>query len=139
MDHEYFFYIRTINSYGKSAFVEASGILDSLPADKSWAAAQNSLQAKYDLKKGEASATFTNLVNIHYDGVDYDAGMVMGAELKNGKVSTQIGFSARTFIIYNPVNGRKVSMFTLQNGQAFINKDKHSGTINRFYYPVKKL
>ncbi|MFS1539290.1 MAG: host specificity protein J [Candidatus Phlomobacter fragariae] len=90
-------------------------------ANKSWAAAQNSLQAKYDLKKGEASATFTNLVNIHYDGVDYDAGMVMGAELKNGKVSTQIGFSARTFIIYNPVNGKKVPMFTIQNGQASIN------------------
>ncbi|HGJ5900098.1 DUF1983 domain-containing protein, partial [Arsenophonus apicola] len=90
-------------------------------ADKSWAAAQNSLQAKYDMKKGEASATFTNLVKIVYDGVSYDAGMVIGAELKNGKVSTQIGFSAQTFIIYNPSNGKKVPMFSIQNGQTFIN------------------
>ncbi|MDR5611513.1 MAG: DUF1983 domain-containing protein [Arsenophonus sp.] len=199
--HEYFFYIRTINSYGKSPFVEASGKPDSLPgnileeidkkindteaikqlkkgidssteailenakglngntqyfmrqngkmkaeivrvdnyvvtetkalaesihqvratADKSWAAAQNSLQAKYDMKKGEASATWTSLVKIHYDGVDYDAGMVIGAELKNGKVSTQIGFSAQTFIIYNPVNGKMEPMFSIQNGQTFIN------------------
>ncbi|HGJ5854796.1 DUF1983 domain-containing protein [Arsenophonus nasoniae] len=199
--HEYYFYIRTINSYGKSPFVEASGKPDSLPgdileeidkkindteaikqlkkgidssteailenakglngntqyfmrqngkmkaeivrvdnyvvtetkalaesihqvratADKSWAAAQNSLQAKYDMKKGEASATWTSLVKIHYDGVDYDTGMVIGAELKNGKVSTQIGFSAQTFIIYNPSNGKKIPMFSIQNGQTFIN------------------
>ncbi|HGJ5862874.1 host specificity protein J [Arsenophonus nasoniae] len=90
-------------------------------ADKSWAAAQNSLQAKYDMKKGEASATLTNLVKIVYDGVSYDTGLVIGAELKNGKVSTQIGFSAQTFIIYNPSNGKKIPMFSIQNGQTFIN------------------
>ncbi|MDR5615682.1 DUF1983 domain-containing protein [Arsenophonus sp.] len=53
--------------------------------------------------------------------MDYDVGMVIGAELKNGKVSTQIGFSAQTFIIYNPVNGKKEPMFSIQNGQTFIN------------------
>ncbi|WP_109406168.1 phage tail tip fiber protein, partial [Proteus hauseri] len=31
--HTYYFYIRTINSYGKSAFIEASGIPVSLPSD----------------------------------------------------------------------------------------------------------
>ena len=31
--HTYYFYVRTINSYGKSAFVEASGIPTSLPSD----------------------------------------------------------------------------------------------------------
>ncbi|WDQ25665.1 phage tail tip fiber protein [Proteus mirabilis] len=31
--HTYYFYIRTINSYGKSVFVEASGVLVSLPTD----------------------------------------------------------------------------------------------------------
>ncbi|HGJ5904718.1 MAG TPA: DUF1983 domain-containing protein, partial [Arsenophonus apicola] len=87
-------------------------------ADKSWAAAQNSLQAKYDMKKGEASATWTSLVKIHYDGVSYDAGMVIGAELKNGKVSTQIGFSAQTFIVYNPANGKMEPVFAIKNGQV---------------------
>ncbi|WP_290605817.1 DUF1983 domain-containing protein [Arsenophonus sp. ENCA] len=90
-------------------------------ADKSWAAAQNSLQAKYDMKKGEASATWTSLVKIHYDGVDYDAGMVIGAELKNGKVSTQIGFSAKTFIVYNPANGKMEPVFAIKNGQVIFN------------------
>ncbi|HGJ5855640.1 DUF1983 domain-containing protein [Arsenophonus nasoniae] len=199
--HEYYFYIRTINSYGKSPFVQASGIPDSLPgdildeidkkisdseaikklkeginssteailenakglggnftyfvrengkmkaeivevrnyvvtettalaekldqvkvtADKSWAAAENALQAKYDLKKGEASATFTNLVKIVYDGVSYDAGMAIGAELKNGKVTTQIGFSAQTFIVYNPSNGKLEPVFAIKNGQVIFN------------------
>lgn len=90
-------------------------------ADDSWAAAQNALQAKYDLKKGEASATFTNLVKIVYDGVSYDAGMVIGAELKNGKVTTQIGFSAQTFIVYNPSSGKLEPVFAVQNGQVFFN------------------
>lgn len=89
-------------------------------ADKSWAAAQNSLQAKYDMKKGEASATWTSLVKIVYDGVSYDAGMVIGAELKNGKVSTQIGFSAQTFIVYNPSNGKMEPVFAIKNGQVFL-------------------
>ncbi|WP_066752844.1 phage tail tip protein J-related protein, partial [Proteus myxofaciens] len=31
--HTYYFYIRTINSYGKSAFIEASGVPNSLPND----------------------------------------------------------------------------------------------------------
>ncbi|WIF71362.1 DUF1983 domain-containing protein [Proteus vulgaris] len=31
--HTYYFYIRTINSYGKSAFIEAAGIPVSLPSD----------------------------------------------------------------------------------------------------------
>ncbi|MCL8622013.1 hypothetical protein NAB32_19530, partial [Proteus mirabilis] len=31
--HTYYFYIRTINSYGKSVFVEASGVPVSLPTD----------------------------------------------------------------------------------------------------------
>ncbi|MEQ4922341.1 phage tail tip protein J-related protein [Proteus hauseri] len=31
--HAYYFYIRTINSYGKSAFIESSGIPVSLPSD----------------------------------------------------------------------------------------------------------
>ncbi|HGJ5854322.1 DUF1983 domain-containing protein [Arsenophonus nasoniae] len=200
--HEYFFYIRTINSYGKSAFVEASGfpnsvasdIIDEIDkkindteaikqlkkgidssteailenakglngntqyfmrqngkmkaaivrvdnyvvtetkalaesihqvratADKSWAAAQNSLQAKYDMKKGEASATLTNLVKIVYDGVSYDAGMVIGAELKNEKVTSMMGFNAQQFAFYNPSNGKMDLFMYLQDGQVFINE-----------------
>ncbi|MFS1539322.1 MAG: DUF1983 domain-containing protein [Candidatus Phlomobacter fragariae] len=200
--HEYSFYIRTINSYGKSAFVEASGIPESLPADildeidkkvndteaikqlkssidssneailedakglngnfqhfvrengkmkaeivrvdnyvvtetralaesvhqvratadKSWVAAQNSLQAKYDLKKGEASATFTNLVKIVYDGVSYDTGLVIGAELKKGKVTSTMGFNAQQFAFYNPVNGKMALFMYMQEGRAYINE-----------------
>ncbi|WGL97225.1 DUF1983 domain-containing protein [Arsenophonus sp. aPb] len=200
--HEYYFYIRTINSYGKSQFVQASGIPDSLPgdildeidkkisdseaikklkeginssteailenakglggnftyfvrengkmkaeiievrnyvvtettalaekldqvrvtADNSWAAAQNALQAKYDLKKGEASATWTSLVKINYNGIDYDAGMVISAELKNEKVTTMMGFNAQNFAFYNPSNGKMDLFMYLKDGQVFINE-----------------
>lgn len=91
-------------------------------ADKSWAAAENALQAKYDLEKGEASATFTNLVKIVYDGVSYDAGMVISAELKNEKVTTMMGFNAQQFAFYNPSNGKMDLFMYLQDGQVFINE-----------------
>ncbi|WGL99184.1 phage tail protein [Arsenophonus sp. aPb] len=91
-------------------------------ADNSWAAAQNALQAKYDLKKGEASATWTSLVKINYNGIDYDAGMVISAELKNEKVTTMMGFNAQNFAFYNPSNGKMDLFMYLKDGQVFINE-----------------
>lgn len=53
--------------------------------------------------------------------MDYDTGLVIGAELKNGKVTTQIGFSAQTFIVYNPSNGKLEPVFAIKNGQVIFN------------------
>ncbi|CAQ84054.1 conserved hypothetical protein [Photorhabdus asymbiotica] len=46
--------------------------------------------------------------------------MVICAEVKNGKVSTNIGFSAETFGILNPANNKLESVFFIKNGQVFM-------------------
>ncbi|QBY42819.1 phage tail tip fiber protein [Arsenophonus nasoniae] len=62
------------------------------------------------------------MVKIVYDGVSYDAGMVIGAELKNEKVTTVMGFNAQQFAFYNPSNGKMDLFMYLQDGQVFINE-----------------
>ncbi|MDN7225645.1 phage tail tip fiber protein, partial [Providencia stuartii] len=52
----------------------------------------------------------------------YDAKFMMGAEVRNGKVVTQIGFSADTFGIFNPSSGKLEPVFFVENGQVFINE-----------------
>ncbi|HGN3019122.1 TPA: DUF1983 domain-containing protein, partial [Pseudomonas aeruginosa] len=44
------------------------------------------------------------------------------AEVKNGTVSTKIGFSADTFGIFNPSSGKLEPVFFVENGQVFINE-----------------
>lgn len=91
-------------------------------ADESYARAQNSIKAEYDMEKGTASAIWKSLVSIVYDGVNYDAGMVIGAELKGGKVDTIMGFNAQQFAFYNPVNGKMDLFMYMKDGQIFMNE-----------------
>ncbi|MBP6121103.1 phage tail protein [Providencia sp.] len=70
--------------------------------------------------KGNGSAIYTIKTGINWNGQYYDAKFMMGATVKNGKVDTQIGFSADTFVILNPVNGKMEMPFAVQNGQVFI-------------------
>ncbi|WP_273840591.1 phage tail tip fiber protein, partial [Providencia rettgeri] len=51
--------------------------------------------------KGNGSAIYTIKTGINWNGQYYDAKFMMGASVKNGKVETQIGFSADTFAIFN--------------------------------------
>ncbi|MCW7549188.1 DUF1983 domain-containing protein [Photorhabdus sp. APURE] len=71
-------------------------------------------------KNGEGSAIYTVKAGIKYNGTEYDAGMVIGAEVKNGIVTTNIGFNAENFTFMNPVNGKLVPFMTAKNGQLFI-------------------
>lgn len=91
-------------------------------ADESFARAQNSIKAEYDMEQGMASAIWKSLVSIVYDGVNYDAGMVIGAELKGGKVDTIMGFNAQQFAFYNPVNGKMDLFMYMKDGQIFMNE-----------------
>ncbi|MEG0434957.1 MAG: DUF1983 domain-containing protein [Morganella sp. (in: enterobacteria)] len=59
---------------------------------------------------------------LQYDGVNYDAGMVIGAELKDGKVDTIMGFNAQQFAFYNPVNGKMDLFMYMKDGQIFMNE-----------------
>ncbi|MCW2254098.1 putative phage tail protein [Providencia alcalifaciens] len=71
--------------------------------------------------QGNGSAVYTIKTGIWWNGQYYDAKFMMGAEVKNGKVVTQIGFSADTFGIFNPKSGKLEPVFFVENGQVFIN------------------
>lgn len=61
--------------------------------------------------KGNGSAIYTIKTGINWNGQYYDAKFMMGAEVKNGKVTTQVGFSADTFGIFNPASGKLEPVF----------------------------
>ncbi|HIH5502423.1 phage tail tip protein J-related protein [Proteus mirabilis] len=76
---------------------------------------------------GNGSAIYTIKTGINWNNQYYDAKFMMGAEVRNGKVVTQIGFSADTFGIFNPSSGKLEPVFFVENGQVFINE----GVINK--------
>ncbi|WP_420848339.1 phage tail tip fiber protein [Photorhabdus namnaonensis] len=71
-------------------------------------------------QKGEGSAIYNIKAGIKYNGKEYDAGVVIGSEVKNGKVTTNIGFNAENFTFMNPVNGKLVPFMTAKNNQLFV-------------------
>ncbi|EOD2822343.1 DUF1983 domain-containing protein [Providencia stuartii] len=80
-------------------------------------------QAKtYVDQKGNASSVFGIKNAVVVNGQYYEAQMLLGAEVKNGQVVTQIGFSADTFGIFNPSSGKLEPVFFVENGQVFINE-----------------
>lgn len=80
-------------------------------------------QAKtYVDQKGNASSIFGIKNAVVVNGQYYEAQMILGAEVKNGQVVTQIGFSADTFGIFNPKSGKLEPVFFVENGQVFINE-----------------
>ncbi|MEY0887818.1 DUF1983 domain-containing protein [Providencia rettgeri] len=72
--------------------------------------------------QGNGSAIYTIKTGINWNGQYYDAKFMMGAVVQNGKVVTQIGFSADTFGIFNPSSGKLEPVFFVENGQVFINE-----------------
>lgn len=71
---------------------------------------------------GNASSIFGIKNAVMVNGQYYEAQMMMSAIIKNGKVTTQIGFSADTFGIFNPSSGKLEPVFFVENGQVFINE-----------------
>ncbi len=61
--------------------------------------------------QGNGSAIYTIKTGINWNGQYYDAKFMMGATVQNGKVVTQIGFSADTFGIFNPSSGKLEPVF----------------------------
>lgn len=72
--------------------------------------------------EGNGSAIYTIKTGVKWNGQYFDAKFMMGATVKNGKVVTQIGFSADTFGIFNPSSGKLEPVFFVENGQVFINE-----------------
>lgn len=72
--------------------------------------------------KGNASSIFSIKSAVMLNGQYHEAQMMIGAIVKNGKVTTQIGFSADTFGIFNPSSGKLEPAFMVVNGQVVINE-----------------
>ncbi|EPB1200163.1 phage tail tip fiber protein [Providencia stuartii] len=87
--------------------------------DNQQAAIEQRGQTIFD-HNGNGSAIYTIKAGIWWNGQYYDSKFMMGAEVKNGQVVTQIGFSADTFGIFNPVSGKLEPAFMVVNGQVFI-------------------
>ncbi|MEQ5204419.1 DUF1983 domain-containing protein [Providencia rettgeri] len=71
---------------------------------------------------GNASSIFGIKNAVMVNGQYYEAQMMMSAIVKNGKVTTQIGFSADTFGIFNPASGKLDPAFVVVNGQVVISE-----------------
>ncbi|AMG69515.1 TipJ family phage tail tip protein [Morganella morganii] len=59
-------------------------------------------------------------VGVKVNGVEHNAGMVIGADVKWRKVKTTIGFNADNFAFYNPATGSMDLFMYIQNGQVFM-------------------
>ncbi|MBD2815231.1 DUF1983 domain-containing protein, partial [Xenorhabdus sp. Flor] len=54
------------------------------------------------------------------NGNYHGAGMVIGAQMVDGQVRTDIGFNANNFTFLNPVNGKLEPFMAAKNGQLFV-------------------
>ena len=104
--------------------------------DSAFAESQTQLQVKFDeqealintkmqaeFKQGAGYAMHSTNITIVVDDKKYNAaGMVISAELKNGKIESFIGFNANNFAFYNPVNGKMEPFLYMKNGQVFMNE-----------------
>lgn len=113
-----------VRNYTVSETASLSEKLDSVKATAvgGVALAKNAMQAKWDMTTGQASVIHDMKASIRYQGQDYSAGMVIGAELKNGQVTSMIGFNAQQFAFYNPANGKMNLFMYMKNGQIFMNE-----------------
>ncbi|WIE09925.1 TipJ family phage tail tip protein [Providencia rettgeri] len=102
------------------AFAQSIERLDA-QFDETYAAIEKMSKVEVD-HQGNASSIISFKAAVMYNGQSYDAAMLVGASVKNGKVVTQIGFSADTFGIFNPSSGKLEPVFFVENGQVFINE-----------------
>ncbi|MEQ1964787.1 DUF1983 domain-containing protein, partial [Xenorhabdus khoisanae] len=68
---------------------------------------------------GNGYAIYDIGAGLKYKGELYKAGLVIGGEVKNGKVETHIGVRANQFTVVNPSNGKMEPVFVIKNGQVF--------------------
>ncbi|WP_153044725.1 host specificity protein J, partial [Xenorhabdus sp. KJ12.1] len=110
--------VRTTQLTDKKALAEK---LEKVQVDvgKNAAAVQTKATAVFDID-GNGYGIYDVGVGVKYNGQFYKAGMVLGAEVKNGKVTTSIGFNAENFGWFNPVNGKMEPFMVAKNGQLFV-------------------
>ncbi|HHR6576270.1 TPA: phage tail tip fiber protein, partial [Providencia alcalifaciens] len=89
--------------------------------EKQGAMINTKMQAEFEQDAGYAMHS-TNITIVVDDKKYNAAGMVISAELKNGKIESFIGFNANNFAFYNPVNEKMEPFLYMKNGQVFMNE-----------------
>ncbi|WP_265694335.1 TipJ family phage tail tip protein [Providencia rustigianii] len=89
--------------------------------EKQGAMINTKMQAEFEQDAGYAMHS-TNITIVVDDKKYNAAGMVISAELKNGKIESFIGFNANNFAFYNPANGKMEPFLYMKNGQVFMNE-----------------
>ncbi|MDE9565446.1 DUF1983 domain-containing protein, partial [Xenorhabdus bovienii] len=117
--------VKTTQVTDREAFAEK---MEKVQADvgENAAAVQTKATAVFDIDGNGYAINYVG-AGVKYNNQFYKAGMVIGAEVKNGEVKTQIGFSANNFVVMNPANGKLESVFMIKDGQVFI-KEAFLGT-----------
>ncbi|SIP73417.1 Putative phage host specificity protein (phage tail protein) (fragment) [Xenorhabdus innexi] len=83
------------------------------------AAVQTKATAVFDID-GNGYGIYDIGAGVKYKGQFYQAGVAVGAEVKNGKVETHFAVRANQFTVVNPSNDKLESVFMIKNGQVFI-------------------
>ncbi|MDX7993217.1 phage tail protein, partial [Xenorhabdus littoralis] len=117
--------VRTTQITDSKAFAEK---MEKVQADvgENAAAVQTKATAVFDIDSN-GYAIYDIGAGVKYKGQFYKAGMVIGAEVKNGKVETHFAVRANQFTVVNPTNGKSEPVFVIKNGQVFI-KEAFLGT-----------
>ncbi|EGT3587663.1 DUF1983 domain-containing protein [Proteus mirabilis] len=129
--HTYYFYIRTINSYGKSVFVEASGVPVSLPTDifddldntvrETEAFKQLSEELKWNTESIAVltNATYSLSTDVLQRSVNAQAGIT---QLQQLRVSDNEAWAQEIKEIYSAVGENKSAIRETQTSITELNK-----------------
>ncbi|WP_153043447.1 DUF1983 domain-containing protein, partial [Xenorhabdus innexi] len=79
------------------------------------AAVQTKATAVFDID-GNGYGIYDIGAGVKYKGQFYQAGVAVGAEVKNGKVETHFAVRANQFTVVNPSNDKLESVFMIKNG-----------------------
>ena len=144
---DYFFYIRSVNQAGKSAFVEATGqvsndaagyldffkgeiteshlgkeLLDKVELTEDNASRLEEFAKEWQDASGKWNAMWGVKIEQTEDGKHYVAGLGLSMEdTEEGKVS-QFLVAANRIAFIDPANGNETPMFVAQNNQIFMNE-----------------
>ncbi|HAT2743916.1 TPA: DUF1983 domain-containing protein [Citrobacter farmeri] len=144
---DYFFYIRSVNQAGKSAFMEATGqasndaagyldffkgeiteshlgkeLLDKVELTEDNASRLEEFAKEWQDVSGKWNAMWGVKIEQTEDGKHYVAGLGLSMEdTEEGKVS-QFLVAANRIAFIDPANGNETPMFVAQNNQIFMNE-----------------
>ncbi|PIJ48382.1 MULTISPECIES: host specificity protein J [unclassified Erwinia] len=111
---------RQVQADDRKAFAEFKQTISAQVGDNT-AAIETKATTQFSTD-GTGSATWSVNAGVTYKGHYYSAGVVIGVEVKDGNVKSQIGFLADRFVVMATANGTMYSPFAIDGGQVFISE-----------------